>query len=236
MRKWMIVVVVLLLTAGCVLEQIDSSFISAEVTRVVDGDTVNVRLEDGKEETVRLLLVDTPETVHPTKPVQPFGPEASSFAKDLLNGKKVQLELDIGERDKYGRLLAYLYVDDRMVNKLLLEKGLARVAYVFEPNTKYVDDFYTIQKQAQQQGVGIWSIENYATDQGFEDEHKEVQEDKNKEGVQTAEGCTIKGNINSKGEKIFHTEESPSYKITKPEEMFCTEVEAIEAGYRAVKR
>lgn len=234
LRKWLITVFVLLLTAGCVLEQTDSSLIPAEVTRVVDGDTVNVRI-DGKEETVRLLLVDTPETVHPTKLVQPFGPEASSFVKDLLNGKKVQLELDIGERDKYGRLLAYLYVDDQMVNKLLLEKGLARVAYVFEPNTKYVDDFYDIQKQAQLQEVGIWSIENYATDQGFEDDDKEVQEDK-EETVQTEEGCNIKGNINSMGEKIFHTEKSPSYKVTKPEEMFCTEAEAIEAGYRAVKR
>lgn len=234
MKKWMIAIVILLLSAGCA-QQTDSSLITAQVTRVVDGDTVKVNL-DGKEETVRLLLIDTPETVHPSKSVQPFGPEASSFVKELLNGADIQLELDIGERDKYGRLLAYLYVDDQMVNEMLLEKGLARVAYVFEPNTKYVDEFYEIQKQAQQQEIGIWSIENYATDQGFEDENVEVQKNTNEVSRETKEGCTIKGNINSKGEKIFHTEESPSYKVTKPEEMFCSEAEAIEAGYRAVKR
>lgn len=235
MRKWIIAVFVLLLSAGCTLEPSDSNLISAEVTRVVDGDTINVRI-NGKEETVRLLLIDTPETVHPSQPVQPFGPEASNYVKDLLNGKNVQLEMDIGKRDKYGRLLAYLYVDEQMVNKMLLEKGLARVAYVFEPNTKYVDDFYEIQKQAQQQEIGIWSIENYATEKEFEDDVAVVQENTNEESVKITKGCTIKGNINSKGEKIFHTKESPSYKVTKPEEIFCTEEEAIEAGYRAVKR
>jgi micrococcal nuclease len=222
-----------MLISGCSLQQNDSRFITAEVIRVVDGDTINVQM-NGKEETVRLLLIDTPETVHPTKPVQPFGSEASSFVKELLNGSNVQLELDVGERDKYGRLLAYVYIDDQMVNEMLLEKGLARLAYVFEPNTKYVDDFSAIQKQAQQQRIGIWSIENYATDQGFAE--YEIQEKRTKETLIAPEGCTIKGNINSKGEKIYHTEESPSYKVTKPEEMFCSEVEAITAGYRAVKR
>lgn len=233
MKKWIIGVIILLLTSGCALNQVDSNLISAEVIRVVDGDTVKIKV-DGKEETVRLLLIDTPETVHPSKPVQPFGPEASSFTKELLTGKEIQLEMDIGERDKYGRLLAYIYVDGQMVNELLLEKGLARVAYVYEPNTKYVDDFYEIQKQAQQEAVGIWSIENYATDQGYKDEKVVIQENKDNEG--TSNGCTIKGNINSKGEKIYHTEASPSYKVTKPEAMFCTEAEAIEAGFRAVNR
>lgn len=84
-------------------------------------------MANGNEETVRLLLVDTPETVHPSKPVQPFGPEASKFTKELMPaGSEVEVETGIGERDKYGRLLAYFYVDGKMVNKLLLEKGLAR--------------------------------------------------------------------------------------------------------------
>jgi micrococcal nuclease len=233
LKKWIVVVIILLLTSGCSLHQNDSRFIAAEVIRVVDGDTINVQI-NGEKETVRLLLIDTPETVHPTKPVQPFGPEASSFVKELLNGANVQLEMDIGEHDKYGRLLAYVYIDDKMVNEMLLEKGLARLAYVFEPNTKYVDDFSTIQKQAQQQGIGIWSIENYATDQGFAE--NEIQVNRTDETVKATEGCTIKGNINYKGEKIYHTEESSSYKVTKPEEMFCSEAEAISAGYRAVKR
>lgn len=229
LKKWILgVIMFLLFTAGCALNEADTNFIPAEVIRVVDGDTVKVKV-DGKEETVRLLLIDTPETVHPSKPVQPFGPEASSFTKELLTGKEIQLEMDIGERDKYGRLLAYVYVDGNMVNEMLLEKGLARVAYIYEPNTKYVDDFYEIQKQAQQKEVGIWSIENYATDQGYKEEEGKGQEEINN-------SCTIKGNINSKGEKIYHTEASPSYKVTKPEEMFCTEKEAVEAGYRAINR
>ncbi|MFD1907245.1 thermonuclease family protein [Paenibacillus rhizoplanae] len=80
---------------------------------------------------MRLILIDTPET----KPVQPFGPEASAFTTKLLMDNTVRLEFDVSERDQYGRILAYAYVDDKMVNELLLEKGLARVA-VFQPNVK----------------------------------------------------------------------------------------------------
>mgnify|MGYP001333899735 CR=1 FL=1 len=78
--------------------------VSATVTNVVDGDTVDVNL-NGKKERLRLLLVDTPETVHPNQPVQPFGPEASQFAKETLSGQEVQLEFDGPERDNYDRFL-----------------------------------------------------------------------------------------------------------------------------------
>ncbi|HHW36759.1 MAG TPA: nuclease [Bacillales bacterium] len=203
------------------------------VTNVVDGDTLDVMLNN-KEERIRLLLVDTPETKHPSKPVQPFGPEASKFAKDTLEGKEVTVELDVSERDKYGRLLAYIWIDGKMFNEMLLEKGLARVAYVYAPNTKYVDQFYEIQKKAQKQGVGIWSIENYATDKGFIEEKAATPTKKQEAITPTAnEDCVIKGNINSKGEKIYHTPDSRSYKQTKPEMWFCTEEEAIAAGFRA---
>lgn len=207
-----------------------NQFIDAQVTRVVDGDTMKVSV-NGKEETVRLLLVDTPETVHPNKEVQPFGPEASKFAKDMLTNQQVQLELDVSERDKYGRLLAYLHINGKMFNELLLEKGLARVAYIYAPNTKHVDEFYDIQKKAQKSGIGIWSIENYVIeDKGF-NEH--VSQNASKPSSEKVNGaCTIKGNISSKGEKIYHTTESRWYEMTKPEEMFCTEQEAVKAGYR----
>ncbi|WP_226666104.1 thermonuclease family protein [Metabacillus litoralis] len=233
-RTWYILLnltVLLSLLTSCSQENNHGNFIVANVNRVVDGDTVNVSI-DGREETVRLLLIDTPETVHPSKPIEPFGPEASHFMKELLTEKEINLELDVGERDKYGRLLAYLYINEKMVNKMLLEKGLARVAYVYEPNTKYVDEFYEIQKKAQKQELGIWSIENYATDNSFYNE----ENTKEKEDLANSEGCTIKGNINSKGEKIYHTESSPSYKVTKPEKIFCTKEEAETAGFRAVKK
>lgn len=134
----------------------------AQVVKVLDGDTIKIRYQN-KEETVRFLLVDTPETVHPTKSVQPFGPEASAYTKKRLTNKTVEIEIDVGERDKYGRLLAYVYEGGKMINRELLEKGYARVAYVFAPNTRYVDEFREIQKKAQQKKVGIWSIEDYST-------------------------------------------------------------------------
>ncbi|MCM3237475.1 thermonuclease family protein [Heyndrickxia oleronia] len=146
---------------------IDYGKLDATVINVIDGDTVKVNVR-GTEETIRLLLVDTPETVHPTKPVQPFGKEASDFSKSIMPaGKAIKVELDVSERDKYGRLLAYVYVGGKMVNETLLEKGLARVAYVYAPNTRYVDKFREIQSMAQKQAIGIWSIENYVQEDGF---------------------------------------------------------------------
>ncbi|ALS21468.1 MULTISPECIES: thermonuclease family protein [Paenibacillus] len=147
-------------------------FSTAKVTGVVDGDTIKVELE-GKEETVRMILVDTPETVHPNKPVQPFGPEASALAKKTLEGKEVKLERDVSQRDRYGRILAYVYVDDQMFNEVLLEKGLARVS-VFPPDVKYVDRFREIQKKAQKARLGIWSIEDYASDHGYDDNKAQI--------------------------------------------------------------
>jgi micrococcal nuclease len=132
----------------------DMKYITAKVISVVDGDTIHVSIR-GKKETVRLVLIDTPETKHPTKPIEPFGPEASKFTKDLLEGKEVKLEQDVSIRDRYGRLLMYVWLDDRLVNELLLEKGLARVA-VFPPDVKYVEAFRAVQKRAQDAAIGIW--------------------------------------------------------------------------------
>jgi micrococcal nuclease len=134
-----------------------------QVVRNIDGDTLKVRLKNGKEESVRFLLVDTPETKHPKLGVQLFGPEASAFTKQIAPvGKDITLELDVSEREKYGRLLAYVWVEGQ-----LIEQGLARVGYIYAPNTKYVDYLREIQTKAQQAKRGIWSVENYATEKGF---------------------------------------------------------------------
>lgn len=230
-KKYIAINLLILLTllVGCSTSSVEEK---SKVTNVVDGDTLDVMINN-KEERIRLLLVDTPETKHPSKPVQPFGPEASQFTKDTLEGKEVTVELDVSERDKYGRLLAYVWIDGKMFNKMLLEKGLARVAYVYAPNTKYVDQFYEIQKKAQKEGVGIWSIENYAQEDGFQEKEIAASKEQKSSIPKSKEGCVIKGNINSKGEKIYHTPDSPSYKITKPEMWFCTEQEAEAAGFRA---
>lgn len=137
------------------VEPSKGQLIEAEVIRVVDGDTFVANVE-GREEKVRLILIDTPETVHPQKPVQPFGPEASAFTKKKLEKQKVQLELDVQERDRYGRILAYVYLrDGSMLNQELLKQGLAKVS-VYQPNVKYVDRFREIEKEARLAEKGVW--------------------------------------------------------------------------------
>jgi micrococcal nuclease len=145
----------------------ETSFEKAIVVDVVDGDTIKVNL-DGKEETVRLLLIDTPESVKPNTPVQPFGKEASDFMKKtLIKSNVVQIEKGNPERDKYGRLLAYVWFDGENINKKLISKGYARVAYVYPPNTKYLEEFRQEEKKAKEKKIGIWSIENYVREDGF---------------------------------------------------------------------
>lgn len=124
----------------------------------------------GKTENFRLLLVDTPETKHPSKPVQPYGPEASEFAKITLSGKEVTLEFDGSKRDKYDRLLAYVWVDGNNFNKMLLEEGLARLAYVYEPPYTHYDAFLKAQTNAVNENKNIWSIDGYVQDDGFNSE------------------------------------------------------------------
>ncbi len=113
------------------------------VTRVVDGDTIEVDY-NGTLEKVRLIGVDTPESVHPDSSKNTEeGILASDYTKAKLEGKQVELEFDVQQRDQYGRLLAYVWVDGLMYNKTLLEDGVANLA-TYPPNVKYVDEFTAI--------------------------------------------------------------------------------------------
>lgn len=106
----------------------------------VDGDTSKFRI-DGKVETVRYLLIDTPETNHPELGEQPLGKEASEFTRKMLeNANRITLEYDVEKRDKYGRVLAYVYADGKNVQEALLERGLARVGYIYE-SRRHLDEF-----------------------------------------------------------------------------------------------
>ena len=126
-----------------------NNLIFYKVIRVVDGDTFVINY-NGKDEKVRLIGVDTPESVHPNEEKNTeFGNIVSNFSKQMLTGKNVQVEFDVEQRDKYGRLLAYVYVDGQMYNKLLLQKGYAKLA-TYPPNVKYVDEFTNIQKRARE--------------------------------------------------------------------------------------
>lgn len=140
-----------------------------DVVRVVDGDTIVVSVE-GKEVKVRLIGVDTPESVHEDETKNTAeGKEASEWTTNLLTGKQVYLEYDVENEDNYGRTLAYVYLDDgiTMVNRLLLENGLAQVMTV-QPNSKYADEFYDLQVVAREAGKGFWGT-------GFFEQTEEAQ-------------------------------------------------------------
>ena len=130
----------------------------AEVVRVVDGDTLVVEIA-GAEERVRLIGIDTPESVDPRSPVDCFGHEASAATKALLPaGTEVRLVRDVEARDRYDRLLAYVYrvEDDTFVNLALAEQGFAEVA-TFPPNVAHTDDLVAAVARAREEGVGLWS-------------------------------------------------------------------------------
>jgi micrococcal nuclease len=129
--------------------------IPATVIRVVDGDTVVARFDNGTTETIRLLGVDTPEVVDPRKPVQCFGHAASDFTKSQLTGKRVSLELDAEPRDKYGRLLTYVILRGHRYNDDLLERGYARFL-VIPPNGSHARAMLREEVAAKAARRGLW--------------------------------------------------------------------------------
>ena len=129
----------------------------AEVVETIDGDTVVVRI-DGQKETVRLIGVDAPETVHPSKPVQCYGPEASAHLGELLPpGTRVVIARDAEARDRYGRLLAYVVreADGLFVNLDLVAGGWATTLAI-EPNTAHSQTFATAAERARASSLGLW--------------------------------------------------------------------------------
>ncbi|HVQ59903.1 MAG TPA: thermonuclease family protein [Solirubrobacterales bacterium] len=135
-------------------EEPEPASVRALVTRVVDGDTVEARF-GGREEDVRLIGIDTPETVKPDTPVQCFGPQASDFSHRLLEGQRVRLVFGVERRDIYGRLLAYAYLDRRMANAELLRRGLARTLTI-PPNDRFAERFARLETAAARAGRGLW--------------------------------------------------------------------------------
>ena len=128
----------------------------AHVTRVVDGDTIEVRFNNGRSEKLRYIGMNTPETYGDT---ECFGKKASAYNKALVANKMVWLEMDVEKRDKYSRLLAYVYLDpngDAMVNAILVAQGYAQMA-TYPPNVKYVDLFRELQRGAREDARGLWS-------------------------------------------------------------------------------
>ncbi len=193
-----------------------------KVVRVIDGDTIE--LESGEK--VRYIGIDTPETVDPRKPVECYGVFASAKNKELVLNKFVRLEKDITDKDKYKRLLRYVWLGDELVNRSLVAQGFAH-SYSYPPDIKYQEQFVSAERQAREKKLGLWNqcvANNGATIL-------------KSEALISNPTCVIKGNISLSGEKIYHLPGCGSYAKTQIDERhgehwFCSELEAKSAGFR----
>ena len=217
----------------------------ARVTRVVDGDTIHVDIA-GQDFPVRYIGMNTPETVDPVKPVECYGPEASARNKQLVTGQTVELEKDISETDLYGRLLRFVWLPDtsypgqgEMVDAILVQEGFARLD-TFPPDVRYKDLFIQLQQQAQAARAGLWgAVCTSATPMPSAPTAPTASGNEvcDYSGTQQS---VIKGNIGSSGEKIYHVPGQQFYNQTQIDEAsgerwFCTEQEALDAGWRKSK-
>lgn len=195
--------------------------------RVIDGDTFEVNVA-GIAESVRVIGINTPETVDPRRPVECFGVEASNKTKAVLFGQAVRLEYDPtqGDRDKYGRLLRHVFLSDGTnFGLLMIKQGYAH-EYTYAVPYKYQEEYKAAQDYARENLLGLWGdvCQTEAQSAAAPVEYG-------------ANGCFIKGNINLEGEKIYHTPNCEYYRQTvinenKGERWFCTEQEALDAGWR----
>ena len=145
--KTLLLAIILFLTIP--LSACNSAPKTATVTRVIDGDTIII----GTSHYVRYIGIDTPE-VYPER--EAYGMEAWRANRELVEGKKVRLERDVSEKDKYGRLLRYVYVDEIMVNAELVRLGLAE-ARAYPPDTRYQEMLEQLEREARKMGRGIWA-------------------------------------------------------------------------------
>ena len=160
--------VLLLRQAPATLSEEPGGYEVAVVERVIDGDTVEARIIDrvdgpgagratlGRTYSVRLIGIDTPESVKPGSPVECFGKEASAAATALLNGRRVRLVKDVEETDAYGRLLRYVYLEGEMANARLVVNGYAH-AYTYPPDVRHSALFVSLQRRARTDALGLWA-------------------------------------------------------------------------------
>lgn len=220
-----------------------SIFETAKVVSITDGDTIVVDI-NGKTEKLRFIGIDTPETHHPSKPVQYFGKEASDYTTKQLTNKTIYLQKDVSDRDKYGRLLRYIWlikpskneptkeeVIANCFNAELVKNGYAH-AYTYPPDVKYNEIFKELEAKAREKHIGLWNNNNPDSENSKE---IVVNEKINQKYVADTKEGVIKGNRNS---RIYHMPGQRSYnKISKKNVVyFKTEEEAKAAGYRPAKR
>lgn len=217
---------------------------SARVTRVIDGDTVEVTV--GVQRTsLRAIGIDTPE-LDPRTLVQCFGREASARTKELLEGQTVSLEADSSQsdRDQYGRTLRYVWLaDGRLFNLEMIREGFAH-EYTFEVPYKYQEAFKRAQAEAREQNRGLWSPDTCGGDTAKPADQAAPPLPQGTAGGRTrpvGRDCpathSIKGNQGSRSttEWIYHVPGGGSYAVTVPEECFAAERDALAAGYRRAR-
>lgn len=215
------------------------NFEAAKVVRTIDGDTIEVNVDNGETEKIRLIGIDTPES---TTSHEPYGSEASDFTNKSLTGKTVYIEKDVSDRDRYGRLLRIVWLErpvsisesdirSKMFNAILVLKGYAQVS-TYPPDVKYSEYFTRFTKEAREADVGLWSIKSEKTPTP----QLTLKPSPTKSTVSDKTEGKIKGNISSSGEKIYHLPGGAYYDRTIAEEYFETEADAQAAGYRRSKR
>lgn len=235
-RPFFFACLLVLCGAGCAaLEAEKPSSQLHEVVKVVDGDTIDVSI-DGTIERLRLIGINTPETVDPRKPVECFGMEASQHAKELLTGSRVRLEADPsqGERDKYGRLLRYVYLsDDKSFNLAMIFDGYA-YEYTYGKAYTHQAEYQAAERQAKAAKAGLWADDACAGKTEATATAPKA-DDGNVASIDDNGECVIKGNISS-GDKRYHLPSCASYDVTvidesKGERWFCSEGEAQAEGW-----
>lgn len=215
-----------------------------QVLRVTDGDTIHINY-NGKNEKVRLIGLDTPETKDPRKPIQCFGREATAKMTELAENKNIRLEFDKtqGERDKYGRLLAFVYSkDSKNLAYEMIRQGYGN-EYTYNSNPyKYQNEFKEAARKAREENKGLWAENTCAGNTAKPAGTPTIQPQATpaptptpaSQPQQSQSACVIKGNEGRNG-KIYHMPGQKYYNKTNPEVMFCSEIEAQNAGFRKSK-
>lgn len=220
-----------------------------QVLRVADGDTIHINY-NGKDEKVRFIGLDTPETKDPRKPIQCFGREATAKMTEFAENKNVRLEFDKtqGERDKYGRILAFVYSEDnKNLAYEMIRQGYGN-EYTYNSNPyKYQNEFKEAARKAREENKGLWA-ENTCAGNATKPADSTAPKLQPAPAYnpapaprprtapapqpqQSQGACVIKGNIGRNG-KIYHMPGQKYYNKTNPEAIFCSEAEAQSAGFR----
>ena len=216
-------------------KEVPKGSVKATVERVVDGDTMKLKLDKTKEVvTLRLLLVDTPESVKKGVDPQPYSIEASNFAKNTLKaGDTVYIEYDEGDKtDKYDRHLGYLwyYSNDnsnwQMFNETLISQGYARVGYIYSQK-RHLDEFYKAQDYAKSNKLNIWSVDGYVTDRGYDVDAYNSNKNSSSNSSSSSSNIVYANGGSSSSNKYHSTKDAHNMKGA----VKMTEKEAKSKGY-----